>query len=440
MLTRTQPGPVLWLDVEDLFLYASALARPTGIQRLAFELCRALVMHAGGPERRVRFVRHSLRGFRAVGWQELLAVWEIITAPVLPRPQPERVLPQKPSLRRVVMLQQEVLRQLGRAATGPFRRGLKPELEVADFTAAIAPGDVLMVPGSPWLPRYAERLDRLRQRHGLRAAMLAYDMLPLRHPEWCNPVLRQEFKAWTDGVLPLMDTVFAISAATATDVEAYAAETGLALRGRVRPVAIGSGFSPAAVAGAPAVKGLPPPGSYVLMVSTIEPRKNHLLLFRVWQRLLKAMDPAAVPDLVFAGRAGWMVEDFMQMLENTGNLGGRIILLPQLDDRALAALYRGCLFTVYPSFYEGWGLPVTESLAFGRPCIISNATSLPEAGGHLARYFDPEDTGAATRLIADTLADRSGLAAWTEQVTREFVPVSWAQTAASVLDGLELAL
>ena len=237
-----------------------------------------------------------------------------------------------------------------------------------------------------------------------------------------------------------MDVVFSISASTAADVEAYAAENGLALRSRVRPVAIGSGFSPASVPGEAPVAGLPAPGSYVLSVSTIEPRKNHILLFRVWQRLLKTMDPATVPSLVLAGRAGWMVADFMQMLRNTDNLGGRIILLPQLDDRALAALYRGCLFTVYPSFYEGWGLPVTESLAFGRPCIISNATSLPEAGGHLARYFDPEETAAATRLIAGTLADRPGLAAWQAQVAREFVPVAWADTAASVLDGLGFAL
>ena len=62
-----------------------------------------------------------------------------------------------------------------------------------------------------------------------------------------------------------------------------------------------------------------------------------------------------------------------------------------LTDADLKVLYEGCLFTLFPSFYEGWGLPVTESLAFGKPCIASNRSSIPEAGGKLARYIDPNN-------------------------------------------------
>ncbi len=88
---------------------------------------------------------------------------------------------------------------------------------------------------------------------------------------------------------------------------------------------------------------------------------------------------------------------------------------------------------MFPSFYEGWGLPVTESLAFGRPCVISNATSLPEAGGTLARYFDPDDLNEAYRVIRATIADREGLSVWQARIAREFHPVSWEDSARSLL-------
>src|SRR6185437_13860829 len=112
-------------------------------------------------------------------------------------------------------------------------------------------------------------------------------------------------------------------------------------------------------------------------------------------------------------------------LRNCDFLGGKIVLVEDPSDAELERLYQGCLFTLFPSFHEGWGLPVTESLTFGKPCVISNATSLPEAGGTLARYFDPENIADATRVIRETIADRASLAAWEQRIVSEFQPVAW---------------
>ena len=139
---------------------------------------------------------------------------------------------------------------------------------------------------------------------------------------------------------------------------------------------------------------------------------------------------------MFAGHVGWMVEDLMQQLRNTNFLDGRILLVSHPNDAELAALYRGCLFTVFPSLYEGWGLPVTESLTFGKPCVISNATSLPEAGGRLARYFDPENIAEATRVIRETIEDRAALAAWEQRIASEFSPVAWDVSAQALIGAL----
>jgi glycosyltransferase involved in cell wall biosynthesis len=302
-----------------------------------------------------------------------------------------------------------------------------------------APGDYIAALGSPWLtPNYAELLARARANHGAKVAILIYDLIPILHPEWCGQGLVQTFDIWMRTSLPQADRVMAISRSTARDVERYAAQSGIALPGPVVALPVGTGFG----ADLPAVTAtttarLPAAGSYVLFVSTMEARKNHQLLFRVWRRLLREMPADAVPELVFAGRKGWMVDDLIHQLRNASFLNGKIVLVDNPSDGELKSLYNGCLFTVFPSLYEGWGLPVTESLSLGKPCIVSNAASLPEAGGALARYFDPENATEATAVIRAVLEDRAGLAAWEAQVVREFRPVSWEVSARALVDILE---
>jgi glycosyltransferase involved in cell wall biosynthesis len=263
---------------------------------------------------------------------------------------------------------------------------------------------------------------------------LVYDLIPVRRPEWCDHLLVRLFRKWIDTVLPLCDQVFAISHATASDVEAYARERRISLPSAVVTLPIGStAWQPAESCS----DRLPAAGSYALIVSTIEVRKNHLLLFRVWRRLLEEMPRDRVPTLVFAGRVGWLVTDLMQQIANSENLGGKLLLVDSPSDSELAALYHGCLFTLFPSFFEGWGLPVTESLAFGKPCIISNRTSLPEAGGKLARSFDPDNLHDAYAVIREVIEDPDGLARWEAKVRREFRPVSGSATVDALLVGLD---
>jgi glycosyltransferase involved in cell wall biosynthesis len=235
-------------------------------------------------------------------------------------------------------------------------------------------------------------------------------------------------------VLPLCSTVFAISRATAADVTAYAAECRIPLAGPVVRLPLGDSLTrDVSIA---AAGRQPPAGDYVLIVSTIEARKNHVLLFRVWRRLLAEMPRERVPTLVFVGRVGWLVADLMQQIANTEHLFGRLVLLDDATDAELAALYRGCLFTVYPSFFEGWGLPVTESLSFGKPCLASDRSSLPEAGGALARYLDPDDLHGWYGAIRELLEDRAELAQWEARIRREFAPASWSETVRALLAGL----
>ena len=126
----------------------------------------------------------------------------------------------------------------------------------------------------------------------------------------------------------------------------------------------------------------------------------------------------------------------MRQIENADHLDGKLVVMEDPSDAELAALYAGCRFTVFPSLYEGWGLPVTESLAFGKPCLIADRTSLPEAGGALARRFDPDNLHDALAVIREVILDPEGLDRWEAQVRREFRPMPWTASADALLTAL----
>jgi glycosyltransferase involved in cell wall biosynthesis len=177
----------------------------------------------------------------------------------------------------------------------------------------------------------------------------------------------------------------------------------------------------------------------VLLVSTIEIRKNHALMFRIWRRLLRDLPAESVPTLVFAGKVGWLTADLMQQLENCDWLDGRIRFVASPSDAELARLYRGCLFTVFPSLYEGWGLPVTESLAFGKTVAASDRASIPEAGGPFCAYYDPENTGDAYAVIRRLIERTEEVAALEAKIIAEYRPPVWADSARRLYDTLVAA-
>ena len=121
---------------------------------------------------------------------------------------------------------------------------------------------------------------------------------------------------------------------------------------------------------------------FILYVSTIEVRKNHEVLCLAYLELLR-QGYTNLPRLVFVGSWGWGVEGLRENIELHPQLSQWVVVLEGLGDAEVSALYQACLFTVFPSFYEGWGLPVAESLAFGKWCLASFAPSLKEIGGEL---------------------------------------------------------
>ncbi|MGD0025830.1 MAG: glycosyltransferase, partial [Xanthobacteraceae bacterium] len=126
--------------------------------------------------------------------------------------------------------------------------------------------------------------------------------------------------------------------------------------------------------------------------------------------------------LIFAGQIGWLVDDLLADLTASDYLDGKIVLMPGLSDAELRQAYRCCLFTVFPSLSEGWGLPIAESLMHGKFCVASNRTSIPEVGGSLIDYFDPSNDDDALAKIERLLLDPGYLTAREARLRAEYRP------------------
>lgn len=433
-----------WFDVDDLVRYFCCNFRPTGIQRLSMALFEAL--QARVPAEDIRFCRRlpEFPYFRRVDFpalDERLCALIIETPPA----RRERAVNREPwqgwwrqlPARQLTALSRmrRALRELA-AASRDFATPAPPDgpLGAANLfdlpvSVTFAQGDWLINLGSSWnAPYEAASLAHLHAA-GAKFAVLVYDMIPELFPEWTPAATLAEFRRWVRETLPQADLLFSISENTSADIAHCLAEAGK-FAPWIEKLPIGARGE------IPASSPCPPPQPFVLLVSTVEVRKNHALMFRVWQKLLARHGAAQIPDLVFAGKPGWLTGDFLAQLENASWLNGKIRFVESPSDTELAHLYRQCAFSVYPSFYEGWGLPVTESLEFGKTVAASNRASIPEAGKDFCVYFDPENIQEATRVIEDLIRHPERLAALERHIAQNYQPPSWGDAADVLLCAL----
>ncbi|MBV6821301.1 glycosyltransferase [Rahnella sp. PD12R] len=126
---------------------------------------------------------------------------------------------------------------------------------------------------------------------------------------------------------------------------------------------------------------------YAFCLGSIESRKNHVNLILTWIKFFNS-DEYANQKLVIAGKWLWDTDELAKLLTYTGHVSGSVIIVHDANDEEIAELYRNCRFTVYPSHYEGWGLPLGESLAVGKPCLHFDISSMKEAGYGLTNYVN----------------------------------------------------
>ena len=326
-------------------------------------------------------------------------------------------------------------------------------------------GATLVTLGSAWwLPRHAPAL-RAARAAGARYVPLLHDCGPLVLPDLTPAGTRAEFGRWFAALPALADGVIAVSQATAAEYRRLMARhlpgwpvppvlvvapdgrpPGMAEeadpprppappRGLARALGFGRRQQPAPLPARPSCPGLPE-GPFVLLVSSFEPRKNHLLALEAWRLLLERRGAAGTPRLVLAGRRASGDGPVIKALATDPGLAAQVTALHEVDDPTLARLYRGCLFTLYPSRHEGWGLPVSESLLHRRVALVSEIPSLMESGRQGAVFFTPNSAEDLATAAEGLIVDPGRLAAIEARIPRHGGLRPWPEVA----DALRLAV
>lgn len=287
-------------------------------------------------------------------------------------------------------------------------------------------GDVVICLGEQWLfPETIPTLGKLKESHGIKVVSLVHDLVPFFMPELYWPTFPETYCHCLSKLVDLSDALMVYSENTRRDlfqwIPAAASKPVVRLHlgselGSIEPK------RPSEI----------DDGKFILCVSTIQPRKNQALLLPVW-RLLLAQWGERCPRLVLVGKKGWNSDDLLYFFENNPSLKKFITILEQQTDASLCWLYQNSWLTIYPSLYEGWGLPIAESLAVGKLCLSSNASSMPEVGGDLVDYFSPYDPMKLYRLIEKYMVDQSALESAEARIRQHYIPGSWRECALDLL-------
>ncbi|HXF68947.1 MAG TPA: glycosyltransferase family 1 protein [Thermoflexus sp.] len=278
------------------------------------------------------------------------------------------------------------------------------------------------------IPHYAVPLGLLAGPH--RLAVTLMDLAPLHLPEAWPPLQRGIYRLWHRLVLARAQVVFTLSEATRADLRRWFGSLRPPVV--VTPAAADASYGPQPPEHGTAVLrryGLQSP--YALYVGINKPSKNLGRLLEAWRRVREHLGPGwASALLVLVGP--WDPRYPLTFGEGVRHLG----MVPEED---LPALYAGARLFVFPSLWEGFGLPVLEAMACGVPVACSDIPALREVAGEAAQYFDPQDVDAMARAIAEAW-ERAGDPAWRAACRARAARFSWEETARRTLEAYRLLM
>jgi len=232
-----------------------------------------------------------------------------------------------------------------------------------------------------------------------RPVFFVHDLLPLEHPEYFAPDHARQHAARIEVMLRLGQALIANSDATREAITRFAHTRQLPLP----PIATAA-LAPAPLPPASAEGEVPPlAGPYFVVLGTIEPRKNHLLLLNVWREML-SRNIQPMPKLVVVGQRGWECEQVVDMLDRCEVLRPHLIEVPRCSDAALAGYLRHARALLFPTFAEGYGMPLVEALSLGTPVIASRLPVFHEVAGEVPDLLSPIDGEGWLAAVVDYCA------------------------------------
>lgn len=176
-------------------------------------------------------------------------------------------------------------------------------------------------------------------------------------------------------------------------------------------------------------------GDYILFVSTLEPRKNLEGVIAAYRALPKKIREQT--SLVLIGGRGWQDEEIREAIKEARKAGEKVVLPGYVDTEDMAAMYSGAKAFLFPSHYEGFGLPILEAMSCGVPVVTANNSSLPEAGGDAALYVDADDIKALSKATESLLTDEKLRQKMIKKGYKQAARFSWNDCAKVILDAIK---
>lgn len=295
----------------------------------------------------------------------------------------------------------------------------KQQFQEAEFKK----DDQVIVMGKPWdFPTFMEALRRLKLNQHFKLYQVVYDLIPIFEPHLHGEPLIKQYTQHMFEVAALSDGLLAISKSTKRDMLRFCKLVKIPTP-PVSVIRLGDDFT-AITPREPEYVKLKK-YSFIIHVCTVEVRKNHQLVYAAYKKAQE--EGVKLPDLVIVGRPGWYTQDVLYALTHDPAMNNRVHILQDVDDAELAWLYENCLFSLFPSIYEGWGLPIAESLLYKKVCLPADSSSLTEIAGDLLEYYSPYDPVALLRLIIK-YSDPATRQTKEQEIATKYKPTTWQQT------------
>jgi glycosyltransferase involved in cell wall biosynthesis len=247
--------------------------------------------------------------------------------------------------------------------------------------------------------------------------LFVHDLIPITHPEYCRLGERDRHIARISNALRMASGIVVNSQATRDELMAFAG-----LSGNTMPPSVVGPLASGVLK--PCAGQRPMKTPYFVVLSTIEPRKNHWLLLQIWNDLVRTMGES-MPRLLVIGQRGWECENVVRLLQRCEQLKGYVYELSNCTDDDLSNYLQHAQALLFPSFAEGYGMPLVEALLLGVPVIVSDLPVFREVAAEVPEYVDPLDAKRWGELILDYAKLDSKLRS--EQLRRlgDFVAPTW---------------
>lgn len=404
---------MIWIDVNQLVNWRGPLS---GIQRTQFEFARAASLNDD-----VSFFFQGANGLST----EYLFDSHLLAA------QFESVL--KSQQQTVPSRFSRIVRKIQRILFSSISGQNNESSQTTSSAGSIfKQGDTVLFVGASWIQEVA--VAEAVRIPGVKVGVLLYDMIPILHPEFFGHGYGEHFTTFTFDGLSGVDFYLSISDTTTQDFLQLCRDRAIVPKPIFR-LELGSAVNEKI--GQPPIQ-ISQEDPYVLSVGTIEIRKNYGLLYETWS--LAEQRGIRLPTLVIAGKQGWLAEDTYKKLAHARHNFAKILVLESVTDPQLNWLYQNALFTLYPSLYEGWGLPITESLAAGKLCVAAETRASREAGQGLTVHVDPHDPNDLLKEIQLLLMSPENLKTLEEKIRNSFVPTLWEISVAKVLTEIKASI